>query len=177
MAWQQLTALGDGSTLPWQLRASIKRLDHSMLALDYELLAPASELIWPAASTTPERRDELWQSTCLELFIAQPNESPYWEINLAPNGDWNVYRLDGYRQGLQAEPEIQRISLSSDSAADRHQLQATIELPPALSQAASLQANLCAVLQHANGSNSYWALCHPGSEADFHARAGFVLEV
>ena len=28
-----------------------------------------------------------------------------------------------------------------------------------------------------NGNSSYWALCHPGSEADFHARAGFVLGV
>ena len=177
MAWQQLTAFGNDSAIPWQLRASIKRLDHSLLALDYELLAPADQLIWPAAAASPERRDELWQSTCLELFIAKPNEPSYWEINLAPNGDWNVYRLDGYRQGLQAEPAIQRISLSSDSAADRHQLQATIELPAALSRAASLEANLCAVLEHANSSNSYWALCHPGSEADFHARAGFVLEV
>ena len=177
MTRQQLTAFGNDSALPWQLRASIKRLDQGILALDYELLAPAYELIWPAAAASPERRDELWQSTCLELFIAQPNETRYWEINLAPNGDWNVYRLDGYRQGLQAEPAIQRISLSSDSAADRHQLQATIELPPALRQVAPLEANLCAVLQHANGSNSYWALCHPSSEADFHARAGFVLEV
>jgi len=177
MTWQQLTAFGNDNALPWQLRASLKRLDHSLLALDYELLAPADQLLWPAAAASPERRDQLWQSTCLELFIAQPNEPSYWEINLAPNGDWNVYRLDGYRQGLQAEPAIQRISLSSDSAADRHQLQATIELPPALRQVAPLEANLCAVLQHANGSNSYWALCHPSSEADFHARAGFVLEV
>ena len=177
MAWQQLTAFGDGSTLTWQLRASIKHLDHGILALDYELLAPASELIWPAATTPPERRDELWQSTCLELFIAQPNEPRYWEINLSPSGDWNVYQLDGYRQGLQAEASIQRIRVSSQTVADQHQLQATVELPAALSQAASLEANLCAVLEHANGSNSYWALCHPGSEADFHARAGFVLEV
>ena len=177
MTRQQLTAFGNDRTLPWQLRASIKHLDQGILALDYELLAPSHELIWPAATASPERRDELWQSTCLELFIAQPNEPRYWEINLSPSGDWNVYRLDGYRQGLQAEPSIQRISLSSGSAADRHQLQASIELPPALSQVAPLEANLCAVLQHANGSNSYWALCHPGSEADFHARTGFVLEV
>ena len=177
MTWQQLTAFGDDSALPWRLRGSIKRLDHNILALDYELLAPASELIWPAATTPPERRDELWQSTCLELFIAKPNEPRYWEINLSPSGNWNVYRLSGYRQALQEEPSIQRISLSSHSAADRHQLEATIQLPPALSQVAPLEANLCAVLQHNNGSNSYWALCHPGSEADFHARAGFVLEV
>ena len=177
MTWQQLTAFGDDSALPWQLRASLKRLDHSLLALDYELLAPADQLIWPAAAASPERRDELWQSTCLELFIAQPNETPYWEINLSPSGHWNVYRLCSYRQGLQAEASIQRIRVSSQSVADHHQLQATVELPAALSQAASLEANLCAVLEHANGSNSYWALCHPGSEADFHARAGFVLEV
>ena len=177
MTWKQLTAFGNDSALSWQLRASIKRLDQSILALDYELLAPPDELNWPAARASPERRDELWKSTCLEMFIAQPDEPSYWEINLAPNGDWNVYRLDGYRHGLQAEPSIQRISLSSGSAADRHQLQASIELPPALSQVALLEANLCAVLQHVNGSNSYWALCHPGSEADFHARTGFVLEV
>ena len=177
MTWQQLTAFGDDSALPWRLRGSIKRLDQNILALNYELLVPADELIWPAAAASPQRRDELWQSTCLELFIAQPNEPRYWEINLSPSGNWNVYRLSGYRQALQEEPSIQRISLSSHSAADRHQLEATIQLPPALSQLAPLEANLCAVLQHNNGSNSYWALCHPGSEADFHARAGFVLEV
>ncbi|MEL0340336.1 MAG: hypothetical protein VXA52_09230, partial [Synechococcus sp.] len=110
MTRQQLTAFGNDSVISWQLRASIKRLDHSIVALDYELLAPADELIWPVAAASPQRRDELWQSTCLELFIAQPNEPRYWEINLAPSGDWNVYRLDGYRQGLQAEPAIQRIS-------------------------------------------------------------------
>ena len=152
MAWQQLTAFGDGSTLTWQLRASLKRLDHSIVALDYELQAPADQLIWPCATAIPERRDQLWQSTCLELFIAQPNEPPYREINLAPNGDWNVYRLDGYRQGLQAEPAIQRISLSSHSAADRHQLQATIELPPALRQVTPLEANLCACLLYTSPS-------------------------
>ena len=177
MTCQQLTAFGDDSALPWQLRASIKRLDQGILALDYELLAPSDQLIWPGATASPERRDELWQSTCLELFIAQPNEPGYWEINLSPSGDWNVYRLDGYRQVLQAEPSIQHIKLSSQSAADRHQLDARVELPRVLRQVALLEASLCAVLQHANGSNSYWALCHPGSEADFHARAGFVLEV
>ena len=106
MSWQQLTAFGDDSALPWQLWGNIKRLDQSILALDYELVVPADQLIWPAAAASPQRRDELWQSTCLELFIAQPNEPRYWEINLSPSGDWNIYRLSGYRQGLQAEPSI-----------------------------------------------------------------------
>ena len=142
MTRQQLTAFGDESALPWQLRASIKRLDQRILALDYELVVPADQLIWPAAAASPQRRDGLWQSTCLELFIAQPNEPRYWEINLSPSGDWNVYRLSGYRQGLQAEPFIERISLNSQSAADRHQLHARVELPPALSQVARSRPTL-----------------------------------
>ena len=57
MSWHQLTAFGDDSGLPWELRANIKRLDQSILALDYELVVPANQLIWPAAATSPQRRD------------------------------------------------------------------------------------------------------------------------
>ena len=177
MTWQQLIPFGDTAPAHWCLQARLNRLSTSSLALDYVLAAPAAEVIWPDTSTSPQRRDELWHSTCLELFIANPGSAPYWEINLSPNGDWNVYQLSGYRQGLQPEPCIECVQMKAHSAADRHQLHATLELPPALLAASTLQANLCAVLQHVNTTTSYWAVCHPSHEADFHARSGFVLEV
>ena len=177
MTWQQLSRFGDNVSLHWLLQARLKRVSHRCLALDYELVAPAAEVMWPTASISPQRRDELWLSTCLELFIANSAGQPYWEINLSPTGDWNVYQLDDYRQGLKPEPGIEPINMRSNSAADRHQLHAMLQVPPALLEAPKLQANLCAVLQHVNKTNSYWAVCHPGHEADFHARAGFVLEV
>ena len=177
MTWQQLTCFGDKVAPDWLLKARLKRVSHRCLALDYELVAPAAEVIWPTASISPQRRDELWLSTCLELFIAPPAGQPYWEINLSPTGDWNLYQLDDYRQGLKPDPDIEPINIRSNSAADHHQLQAMLQVPPALLKAPKLQANLCAVLQHVNNTNSYWAVCHPGHEADFHARAGFVLEV
>jgi hypothetical protein len=34
-----------------------------------------------------------------------------------------------------------------------------------------------AVLQQQSGSCSYWALRHPGPEADFHRRDGFALRL
>ncbi len=177
MTWQQLSRFGDNVSPHWLLQARLKRVSHRCLALDYELVAPAAEVMWPTASISPQRRDELWLSTCLELFIANPGSAPYWEINLSPNGDWNVYQVSGYRQGLQPEPCIECMNMNAHSAADRHQLHAILELPPALLAASTLQANLCAVLQHVNTTTSYWAVCHPSHEADFHAHSGFVLEV
>ena len=46
-----------------------------------------------------QRKDELWTTTCFEAFISAPGEQRYWEVNLAANGDWAVYRFDGYRSG------------------------------------------------------------------------------
>jgi len=36
---------------------------------------------------------------------------------------------------------------------------------------------ITAVLQSRDGTCSYWALLHPGPEADFHRREGFALRL
>ena len=177
MNWQHLKVFGNTASNQWQVQAKVTRISQDSLTLEFALSAPAAELIWPAARSGGERLNELWQSTCLELFIARAGDERYWEVNLSPSGDWNVYQLDGYRQGLKPEPCINSVATTSNSGPDRHQLQASLALPQALIGAATLQANLCAVLQHTNHNNSYWAVSHPGSQADFHARKGFVLEV
>ena len=129
MVWQHLTAFGNAASEAWQLRARIQRLDQSSLTLNFELLAPAAELIWPVAAPASNRCDELWHSTCLEVFIAKPGDANYWEVNLSPRGDWNVYQLDDYRKGLRPETSIGSIPIRSTSEPDRHQLQATLALP------------------------------------------------
>ena len=177
MVWQHLTAFGNSASEAWQLRARILRLDQISLTLNFELVAPAAELIWPVAAAVGHRCDELWHSTCLEVFIAKPGDTNYWEVNLSPRGDWNVYQLDDYRQGLRPEASIGSIPIHSTSKPDRHQLKATLVLPQPLIDARRLQANLCAVVESANGRISYWALSHPAKDADFHAREGFVLEI
>ena len=39
----------------------------------------------------PGRADELWQSTCFELFLRTPSEENYAEWNFAPSGQWAAY--------------------------------------------------------------------------------------
>lgn len=88
---------------PWLAGSELKaaaQWRQGRLEASFALHTPAESLVRPQACAQVQRRDELWQSTCFEAFFAEPGQERYWEINLAPNGHWNVYRLDRYRQGL-----------------------------------------------------------------------------
>ncbi|MFN9692678.1 MAG: DOMON-like domain-containing protein [Synechococcaceae cyanobacterium] len=92
---------------PTQLRLQAElRRQGSILQIRWILSGHLETLRLPKPVDPPRRRDELWTSTCLECFLARPLEAGYWELNLSPCGDWNLYRLDGYRQGLRPEASI-----------------------------------------------------------------------
>lgn len=157
------------------------------LWVQYVLRGPLQQLAIPPLSSAPRRRDELWQATCLELFLALPGQPGYREFNLSPSGDWNVYQLDGYRQGLRPDPAWTALPLTrrdpppgaavEAAAAEELGFQFTTTLPPELAAAPELEAAVTAVLQNRDGSCRYWALRHPGAEADFHRRDGFALRL
>jgi hypothetical protein len=52
-----------------------------------------------------------------------------------------------------------------------------VPLDPRLVEVSPLNVGICAVIDHPNHPLSYWALTHPGPDADFHRRDGFVLRL
>src|SRR5690349_14172779 len=46
------------------------------------------------------RADELWQTTCFELFLKPAGGSGYVELNLSPSERWNAYDFEAYRWGM-----------------------------------------------------------------------------
>lgn len=169
------------------------RRQGEQLAVTYRLHDPQQTLAIPPLATAPQRRDGLWQATCVELFVAVPGQESYREFNLSPSGDWAVYRLEGYRQGLAPDPFWSALPLhrkdggadgadavnNTDNGADHGILELQLQtlLPPELATARELEVAITAVLQNHDGTCSYWALLHPGPEADFHRRDGFVLRL
>ncbi|MEB3319203.1 MAG: DOMON-like domain-containing protein [Cyanobacteriota bacterium] len=134
----------------------------------------------PPAAAGPERRDGLWEHTCFELFLAAEGAAPYWEINLAPCGDWNLYRLDSYRQGLRPEPDRDAMPFTISRGAEGLVLSLELCLPEELALASRerpLRLGVTAVIEQQNGALSYWALAHGGPEADFHRREDFLLRL
>ncbi|MEL6814611.1 MAG: DOMON-like domain-containing protein [Cyanobacteria bacterium J06598_3] len=133
----------------------------------------------------PERRDRLWEHTCFESFIApattaeHTRESPYWEVNLSPQGHWNVFALSSYRQGLSEEQAIAAIPFTINTAAKGLQLTMNLAInkliPP--TQPIHLGISMIVLLQEGNRQTqeTFWAIAHPGPEADFHHPASFVI--
>ncbi|MCS5698028.1 DOMON-like domain-containing protein [Cyanobium sp. FGCU-52] len=174
---QLLVPFGDDpAAAPFRLEATAHRQGAS-LQLHYDLRGPLETLRLPAPAQAPERRDGLWEGTCFEAFLAEAGAEGYRELNLSPSGHWNLYRLNGYRRGLRPDPLVEALPFQRTEAADHLQLELTLDLTPFALAQAPLELALTTVLQHSDGSCSFLALTHPGAEADFHRRDGFLLRL
>lgn len=109
------------------------------------------------------------------MFIGERESSPYWEFNVSPNGDWNIYKLSDYRSDLKPDIEYQGLDGVINNTAGHFELKLVFPLPTDLQESQTIEVAICAVIQLKQGPISYWALNHGGPEADFHRRDGFVL--
>jgi|HigsolmetaAR201D_1030396.scaffolds.fasta_scaffold01690_9 hypothetical protein len=122
----------------------------------------------------PHRRDELWRSTCFELFLQPRNSARYWELNFSPSQEWAVYEFDDYRAGMR--PADFGSAPAIACVRSPRELAVTVTCPLPLAVAAALdRVGISSVLQTNDGGISYWALAHCADKPDFHARANFTL--
>ena len=158
------------STIQLEARATWSR---QQLELEFQLRDPEHVVHEPAPTAACERRHGLWQSTCFEAFFSQPGAEHYWELNLAPNGHWNAYRLSGYRTGLQQEAAITCLPYSLRRSPELLELRLKLNLEALVPPLSALELSITSVLACGSAGCSYWAVRHTGSEADFHRRDSF----
>jgi hypothetical protein len=147
------------------------------IELNYALKGDIAGLLLPEGASA-RRSDKLWEHMCFEAFVAgQDVSGAYFEFNFAPSTEWAAYAFTAYRQGMKVLEAAQppRISISQD--ASRLCLDAVIDLDPlpSLRNSPILRLALCAVVEDAAHSRSYWALAHPSCRPDFHHADGFAL--
>jgi hypothetical protein len=131
----------------------------------------------PLLNANPARKNELWRTTCFEFFLAIKNTPQYWEFNMSPSGDWNIYVMDAYRQvGMREESCIKGLPFDIWKEADSLSLETVINLDPIIASEKPIEVGIASMIQTKNSKETYWALLHPRPEADFHARESFVLE-
>lgn len=130
---------------------------------------------YPAA-----RKDDLWRSTCFELFARDPLSGAYVEYNFAPAAAWAAYCFRDYRSG-QTSPPVQaphmvdgRIEGHANETG-RFDYAVTLTREGVL-RGGDLLIGLSAVIEERDGTKSYWALRHPpGDRPDFHHPDCFAL--
>ena len=149
---------------------------NNVLTIHYALHGKIEDIFLTTPSVIPTRKEELWKTTCFEFFLAVKDLLQYWEFNLSPSGDWNVYHMDTYRRiGFREETLIQRLQFETQYEMNRFLLNADVDLNSMIQVEQLLEVGVTAVIQTKMGSETYWALTHPAPEPDFHQRESFVL--
>jgi hypothetical protein len=149
---------------------------NNILDLQYILNGAVEQVVLLPPSVVPSRRDELWKATCFEFFLAIKDEPGYWEFNMSPSGDWNVYRMDAYRRiGFRQETAIAKLPFRIKKEFDIFSLNLSVDLSFALRPEGELQMGVTAIIQTKDRNETFWALTHPAPDADFHLRESFLF--
>lgn len=157
------------------IKGTVSRQNNT-LAIRYALAGKIDEIALPSLSATPVRKGELWRATCFELFLAVKGLPHYWEFNMSPSGNWNIYRMEAYRRvGFQEETRIQQLPFDVQKVANGISLLAGIDLSVLDLPEQEQELGIAAVVRAKDGSETYWALVHPGPQPDFHLRESFIL--
>ncbi len=148
-----------------------------VLRIEYRLSGDLKAIAIPPPAAVPSRRDKLWEATCFELFLGIPGERSYWEFNLSPTGDWNIFYLEDYRQGLREEFAVTSLPLQIDRQPNLLSLSLELDLSKIIAVARSIEVAVTTVIAPQQGEISYWAVTHCGAAADFHLRDSFTISV
>jgi len=158
-----------------ELSASLTR-QSDCLAVVYKLKGPMTSLSLRTIAGKPERRNGLWEETCFELFLMPAGSEVYWEFNLSPSGDWNVYRFNGYRLGMKEERAIGTLPFEVTIMPDSLRLEVEIDPGKITKSQSAIKAGISAVIKKRDDM-TFWALVHKGTRPDFHRKDGFIIEL
>lgn len=157
-----------------KITGEIERVE-DQLSVRYFVNGDVDSIKLPDITEVPMRKDDLWKMTCFEIFIAPEGQTQYWEFNMSPSGNWNVYRMDAYRQvNMREEVLFTSLPFTFHKANHELRLDISIDLSCILLAEQKINIGVTAIIQTFDGRESYWALTHPGTQADFHLRDGFI---
>lgn len=152
-------------------------LQGGQLSIQYLVAGDLKTVIIPSNTAEPRRQYDLWEHTCCEFFLGSKNQSEYWEFNLAPSGDWNVFHFLRYRHNIAEEERLQSLPFTVTITAELLELNLTLDLDKFIGTAVDLEMGITAVIEDRHNQLSYWALKHLTQEADFHHRDSFCLNL
>lgn len=167
------------STVPeaTRIEVAVERPGAGLLRVVYSVSCDTAGLRLPPPAL-PARTDELWRTTCFEVFI-RPGDGPaYYEFNFAPTSQWAVYGFSDRRTGMRVAEEVAAPRIEIGSGPDGFQLDAHLDLDPSIFPPdRPWRLGLSAVIEDIGGGKSYWALAHPPGQPDFHHPDAFALDL
>ncbi len=159
-----------------QLHATLI-IDGAEIKAEFEFASDTETLIIPPLrEPQASRKDNLWETTCFEIFLQPEGRKNYWEINFSPRGDWNIYAFDGYREGMKNESRLGAVHLDGLQADEKRCVcKFSVSLLGLALRHFEMRIGLTAVIVTSDGKKTYWALKHASEKPDFHKPESFTF--
>lgn len=156
---------------------SLSRTDNITLDVAYHIRGDIAKLVIPKQLKHPARTDNLWKSTCCEIFLRRAGHlTPYLEFNFAPSGQWAYYRFSGYRTEMERPDVNEHPIVITQIQAKIISLEVQVPwfiIDAHLPGTQPLEAGISVILKEKDGAISYWAVEHPLEQPDFHHPESF----
>ena len=147
-------------------------LHHKQLKVTYQISGDLSHYHFPKP-TKQHRADKLWLDTTFELFLAPEHSSAYWEVNISPSTQWNLYHFADYREGMKESNIFSAPDIKKERRHHEYVLSFESIIPKELVDQALL-INLCVILLDRTGTQHFFSIKRREGSPDFHDRAYFV---
>jgi hypothetical protein len=170
-----LVPFGKEKRPPFKVKGKVKR-ESGLLSVSFSLSGDLSQIVLPTQSRVPGRKDRLWEETCFEFFLSLKGSVKYWEFNLSPSKDWNVYRFSSYRRDMQDEKNFKILPFKVKRNGSAFSLSLSVDLDQIIQRGEPIELAVSTVIKTKEGQ-SYWALAHPGPKPDFHLREAFIFSL
>jgi hypothetical protein len=155
-----------------RVSANIMSIGSETVVIEFNVVAPNGIFLPP--ETVAARTNNLWQTTCFEVFFHSAGAT-YIEFNLSPSFAWAAYQFDSYREGMRDLPLAFDPEIEISGSGDSQHFFLFAELP--LVSGYDDRLSLSAVIEATDGTKSYWALKHPPGDPDFHHKDCFALKL
>ncbi|MDC0887179.1 hypothetical protein OAS19_05260 [Altererythrobacter sp.] len=111
-----------------------------------------------------ERMDNLWKTTCFEIFWQPDGGAYYREFNLSPSSRWACYDFDDFRSNSRDAP-VDAIAIACSHDADQLELETNIASDLPLPADIALNA----IVEDLDGNIQFWALAFEDGKPEFHS--------
>lgn len=121
--------------------------------------------------TKPVRMDDLWRTTCFEIFWQPEGGSYYREFNLSPSTRWACYDFDDFRLNSRDAP--------AEVTIDRRREGDTLVIEAEISSELPLPADVAlnGIIEDKQGNIQFWALAFQPGKAEFHSEVCRTVQI
>ena len=158
LSWNSLQPFG-GVTYDIQVQVSFNQNEYGLL-FGWLVTGDLSLVAWATQLGQPN----LWEQTCFEAFFQVMQAPAYYELNISPEKEWNLYQLSGYRSGRRLVSDV-NVALHIEKTPAQFLLQAQFS-----GYWPQVQQNSLTAILYLGDTPTHWAYTHSPTRPDFHAQ-------